>query len=93
MKQQIIIEWDNENQEKVVVYSKHIDIPLSEKDAMMLDFKIISEALVFMIHGLENADIQSSPASLRQAIKHLEDGFMDTRYNGLDNSSNYSTEI
>ena len=44
------------------------------------DMATLCEALCTLIHAAEDEGIKKSPASLRDCIKHLEDGFADASY-------------
>jgi hypothetical protein len=83
MRQQIIIEWDPCNRGAGIEVMSTLMQENAKLPAEVLDFGIMCEGLVQMIHALENSKIQKSDRSLRQAIAHLENGFSDTRFDDV----------
>lgn len=80
MKHQIIINWDDQNRMSGIDIRSSLMRTSSPLPLPMLDFGVMCESLVQMIHAMENSGIQNSATTLRQAIAHLENGFVDTRF-------------
>jgi len=51
------------------------------KEGVITDMALLCEAVCVLIHSADQADIKDSASSLRDCIKHLEDGFADSSYN------------
>ncbi len=49
-------------------------------EEVIKDMAHLCEAVCALIHSADQADIKDSASSLRDCIKHLEDGFADSSY-------------
>ncbi len=55
------------------------------RESIVDDMATLCEGLCTLIHVAEQQGLKSSPDSLRDCIKHLQDGFADSSYKGLTN--------
>lgn len=51
------------------------------EEEIIADMAHLCEGICTLIHSADQAGIKNSAASLRDCIKHLEDGFADSSYN------------
>lgn len=53
------------------------------RESIIEDMATLCEGLCTLIHVAEQQGLKSSPDSLRDCIKHLQDGFADSSYRGI----------
>lgn len=49
-------------------------------EGVITDMALLCETICTLIHSADQAGIKDSASSLRDCIKHLEDGFADSSY-------------
>jgi hypothetical protein len=53
------------------------------RQSIVDDMATLCEGICTLIHVAEQQGLKSSPDSLRDCIKHLQDGFADSSYKGI----------
>lgn len=81
----LIIDVDTNRENTIIVQHgkrKDDDVTQVSGDYCIInDMAILCEAICLLIHSAEKQKIKPSPDSLRDCIKHLENGFADASYN------------
>lgn len=87
MKNIIYVDIDSDRKEPgpIIIGKDNIQRP-ERADMVIVDMACLCEALCTLIHLAEDQGIKPSAASLRDCIKHLQDGFADASYETQDNS-------
>lgn len=80
----LVVDIDTNRKNTVIVsHGKRKDNTVTQvnKDYCIIgDMAMLCEAICLLIHAAEKQKIKSSPDSLRDCIKHLENGFADASY-------------
>lgn len=81
MKNVICIDIDDSRKDSPIIIKKPESTEQVDFESqVILDMACICEALCTMIHIAEKHGVKKSPDSLRDCIKHLQDGFSDANY-------------
>lgn len=76
----LLVDIDSERDETVII-SHPDNLTIQGTDNPIVDdMACLCEAIVTLIHVAEQQGAKSSPSSLRDCIKHLQDGFADASY-------------
>lgn len=86
MKNILLVDIDTDRVPPIKI-CKPPDVPVPASHAEMApvliqDMMCLCEAICTLIHVAEQAGYKSSPDSLRDCIRHLEDGFAEAGYVG-----------
>jgi hypothetical protein len=84
MKNIIVVDIDTDRNPVVQIGKPELaDMPNNEAEAKEMlnkDMACLTEALVTLIHAAHQSGYKDSAESLRDCIKHLENGFIDNEY-------------
>jgi len=86
----VIVDIDYDRKDSPINIGKpeEFNIPESKEEwanSIVDDMATLCEGLCTLIHVAEQQGLKQSPDSLRDCIKHLQDGFADSSYRGLTN--------
>ena len=80
----LVVDIDLDRKEQIhIAHAKRAGDNVNTTDegyCIISDMATLCEALCTLIHAAEDQGIKKSPASLRDCIKHLENGFADASY-------------
>lgn len=84
----LIIDMDTTRREAPIMMGKTPDFPQPTTEEewgvqIIDDMATLCEGICTLIHLAEEKGLKSSPDSLRDCIKHLQDGFADASYKGF----------
>lgn len=86
-KNTIIVDVDSSRENRVSIGKpKEFEVPKTQEEwakSIVDDMATLCEGLCTLIHVAEQNGLKASPDSLRDCIKHLQDGFADSSYRGL----------
>jgi hypothetical protein len=78
MKKSIVVDIDSDREPDVLLYDSN---PFPQDS--FKDLKLMCKAVCTLIHGMHAAGVQKDYQSLRDCIKHLEEGFVNPRHQAI----------
>ena len=88
MKNHAMVMLDSESKDRPILIGKDEqllkDVDIGDINPVKADFITLLEGVCTLIHVMDQNNVQESSVSLRAAIKHLEDGFADASYKGIN---------